>query len=212
MATLAARPRERLLATARRLFYTEGIHAVPVDRLVTEAGVTRATFYRHFPAKEDLVEAYLRTTDADLRAGVAKALDQANPQQSAAALLDLIGKVTCSAGFRGCHFINASAEYPNPDDPVRAAVAEHRAWFQDTVTRLAEQAGHPDPKYAGRVLVLLHDGALSAAELDDPKQVRKTVIRAGRELLGLPASTDRRDVRPPRTHRATPRRRRVSGS
>jgi AcrR family transcriptional regulator len=185
MATSALSPKERLLATARRLFYAEGIHAVPVDRLVTEAGVTRATFYRHFPAKEDLVEAYLRATDADLRDAVADALDKANPQQSATALLELIGQVTCSAGFRGCHFINASAEYPDPTDPVRVAVAEHRAWFQETVTRLAAQAGHPDPDHAGRVLVLLHDGALSAAELDDPQQVRDTVIRAGRELLGL---------------------------
>jgi AcrR family transcriptional regulator len=185
MATTASSPRERLLETARRLFYSEGIHTVPVDRLVTEAGVTRATFYRHFPAKEDLVEAYLRATDADLRAAVAVALDQADPRLSAAALLELIGQVTCSAGFRGCHFINAAAEYPDPADPVRAAVAEHRAWFQDTVTRLAEQTGYPDPDHAGRVLVLLHDGALSAAELDDPQQVRETVIRAGRDLLGL---------------------------
>jgi AcrR family transcriptional regulator len=180
-------PRERLLETARRLFYSEGIHTVPVDRLVTEAGVTRATFYRHFPAKEDLVEAYLRATDTDLRAAVGAALEQGTAQQAAAALLELIGQVTCSAGFRGCHFINASAEYPDPEDPVRVAVAEHRAWFQDTVTRLAERAGHADPDYAGRVLVLLHDGALSAADLDDPQQVRDTVIRAGRELLRLDA-------------------------
>jgi AcrR family transcriptional regulator len=183
--TTASSPRDRLLATARRLFYAEGIHTVPVDRLVTEANVTRATFYRHFPAKEDLVEAYLRATDADLRAAVAQALDRPDPRRAAAALLDLIGQVTCSAGFRGCHFINASAEYPDPADPVRVAVAEHRAWFQDTVTRLAGEAGHPDPDHAGRVLVLLHDGALSAAELDDPAQVRDTVVRAGRELLGL---------------------------
>ena len=187
MATTASSARERLLETARRLFYSEGIHTVPVDRLVTEAGVTRATFYRHFPAKEDLVEAYLRATDADLRAAVADALDQPSPQRGADALLELIGQVTCSAGFRGCHFINASAEYPDPADPVRIAVAEHRAWFQDTVTKLAAQAGHPDPDHAGRVLVLLHDGALSAAELDDPRQVRETVVRAGRELLGLKA-------------------------
>ena len=178
-------PKDRLLETARRLFYTEGIHTVPVDRLVTEAGVTRATFYRHFPAKEDLVEAYLRATDADLRTAVAEALDRGNPQESAAALLDLIGRTTCSAGFRGCHFINASAEYPDAADPIRVAVADHRAWFQETVTRLAERAGHPDPDHAGRVMVLLHDGALSAAELDDPEQVRETVVRAGRELLGL---------------------------
>jgi AcrR family transcriptional regulator len=185
MPDTALSPRDRLLETARRLFYTEGIHTVPVDRLVTEANVTRATFYRHFPAKEDLVEAYLRATDAELRAMVGKALDQGTPRDSAAALLELIGQVTCSAGFRGCHFINASAEYPNAEDPIRVAVAEHRAWFQDMVTRLAERAGHPDPDYAGRVLVLLHDGALSAAELDDPQQVRDTIIRAGRELLGL---------------------------
>jgi AcrR family transcriptional regulator len=178
-------PRERLLATARRLFYAEGIHSVPVDRLVTEAGVTRATFYRHFPAKEDLVEAYLRATDADLRSAVGVALDQPSPQEAAAALFELIGQTTCSAGFRGCHFINASAEYPDAADPVRVAVADHRTWFQETVTRLAGQAGHPDPEYAGRVLVLLHDGALSAAELDDPQEVRDTVIRAGHDLLGL---------------------------
>jgi len=181
----APSPRDRLLRTARRLFYAEGIHTVPVDRLITEAGVTRATFYRHFPAKEDLVEAYLRATDADLRTAVADALDRPKAATSAAALLDLIGQVTCSAGFRGCHFINASAEYPDAGHPVRGAVAEHREWFQETVTRLAEQVGHPDPDYAGRVLVLLHDGALSAAELDDPRQVRETVIRAGKDLLGL---------------------------
>jgi AcrR family transcriptional regulator len=180
-------PRDRLLETARRLFYTEGIHTVPVDRLVTEANVTRATFYRHFPAKEDLVEAYLRATDAELREAVASALDKGSPQEAAAALLELIGEVTCSAGFRGCHFINASAEYPDAQDPVRVAVAEHRAWFQETVTALAERAGHPDPDYAGRLLVLLHDGALSAAELDDPELVRRTVVRAGRELLNLDA-------------------------
>ncbi|WP_194895714.1 TetR/AcrR family transcriptional regulator [Catenulispora pinisilvae] len=185
MPNSAPSPRDRLLETARTLFYTEGIHTVPVDRLVTEANVTRATFYRHFPAKENLVEAYLRATDADLRAAVAVALDKGSPQEAATALLELIGQVTCSAGFRGCHFINASAEYPDPEDPIRAAVAEHRAWFQDTVTQLAGQARHPDPEYAGRVLVLLHDGALSAAELDDPQQVRETVIRAGRELLRL---------------------------
>lgn len=182
----ASRPRERLLETARRLFYTEGIHTVPVDRLVTEAEVTRATFYRHFPAKEALVEAYLRATDADLRAMVGEVLGgPGGPQQATVALLELIGQVTCSAGFRGCHFIDAAAEYPDPADPIRVAVADHRAWFQDTVTRLAERAGHPDPGYAGRVLVLLHDGALSAAELDDPQQVRDTVVRAGGDLLHL---------------------------
>lgn len=94
--------------------------------------------------------------------------------------------MTCAAGFRGCHFINAAAEYPNASDPVREAITDHRAWFQRTVTDLASRAGHPDPAYAGHVLVLLHDGALSGADLDDPEAVRTTVRRAGHDLLGLP--------------------------
>ncbi|MFJ2401316.1 TetR/AcrR family transcriptional regulator [Streptomyces xanthochromogenes] len=186
MSTTPPSPRERLLETASRLFYAEGIHTVPVDRLVTQADVTRATFYRHFPAKEDLVVAYLRATDARLRGAVETAVAQGAAEQGVSAVLDLIGETTCAAGFRGCHFVNAAAEYPDASDPVREAIAEHRAWFQQTVTELAARAGHPDPAYAGRVLVLLHDGALAGAQLDDPEAVRATVRRAGHDLLGLP--------------------------
>ncbi|WP_027006777.1 TetR/AcrR family transcriptional regulator [Conexibacter woesei] len=185
MAETEQKPRERLLSTARELFYGEGIHTVPVDRLVTEAGVTRATFYRHFPTKEHLVEAYLRATDADLRAAVDAAVAGSDPQASLAALLDLIGHTTNTPGFRGCHFINAAAEYPDPEDPVRVAIDDHRTWFQEVVTELAANVGHPDPVYAGHVLVLLHDGALAGAQLDDPRIVRTTVIRAARDLLGI---------------------------
>jgi AcrR family transcriptional regulator len=183
MSTPAASPRIRLLETARRLFYAEGIHAVGVDRLVTEAGVTRATFYRHFPAKEALVEAYLRATDADLRHAVDDAIAGDDPQQALRALLDLIGHTTNAPGFRGCHFINAAAEYPDAAHPVRIAIGEHRAWFQETVTGLAGRIGHPDPAEAGQILVLLHDGALAAAQLDDPEAVRRTVKNAALQLL-----------------------------
>lgn len=176
-------PRDRLLATARRLFYADGIHSVGVDRLVTEANVTRATFYRHFATKEALVEAYLRATDADLRTAVADALAGDDPQVALNALLDLIGHTTDAPGFRGCHFINAAAEYPDPHSPVRVAIDDHRAWFQRTVTELAAQLGHPDPVQAGQMLVILHDGALAAAQLDDRAAVRAAVKTAALQLL-----------------------------
>jgi AcrR family transcriptional regulator len=178
-------PRDRLLQTARRLFYAEGIHSVGVDRLVTEANVTRATFYRHFPTKEALVEAYLRATDSDLRTAVDQALAVDDPGAALGALLDLIGHTTNAPGFRGCHFINAAAEYPDSVHPVRVAIDDHRAWFQRTVTELAAQLGHPDPAEAGQMLVLLHDGALAAAQLDDPKAVRRAVRHAALKLLDV---------------------------
>ena len=183
MATDLDSPRERLLATASRLFYTEGIHAVGVDRLVREAGVTRATFYRHFPSKEDLVEAYLRAKDAELREAVDAAATSGTKEDALAAVFELVGTVTSTPEFRGCHFVNAAAEYPDPKDPVRVAIDDHRRWFFQTLIALARQAGHPDPKYAASVLVLLHDGTLAGADLDDPAAVRKTLRRAVGELL-----------------------------
>jgi AcrR family transcriptional regulator len=183
MSTAVLPPRERLLATARRLFYAEGIHSVGVDRLVAEAGVTRATFYRHFPTKEALVEAYLRATDDDLRTAVGAALAGDDPRRALDALLDLIGHTTNAPGFRGCHFINAAAEYPDASNPVRVAIRDHRDWFQQTVTELAATIGHPDPVQAGQMLVLLHDGALAAGQLDDPVAVRSAVKAAARALI-----------------------------
>lgn len=176
-------PRERLLETASRLFYAEGIHSVGVDRLVNEAGITRATFYRHFPTKEALIEAYLRATDDRLRANVDRAFTDRNPEQALEALLDLMDARTSALGFRGCEFINAAAEYPDDSHPVHIAVDTHRRWFRETVTELAAEMGHPDPQQAGEYLVLLHDGLLVAAELDDGDRARQAVRSAARQLL-----------------------------
>ncbi|PRY35614.1 TetR/AcrR family transcriptional regulator [Umezawaea tangerina] len=182
--TSALSPRDRLLETASRLFYAEGIHTVPVDRLVTEADVTRATFYRHFPSKEDLVVAYLRAVDEELRGLVKAAVDGGSVADAAVAVLDLAGEATRGAGFRGCHFINAAAEYPDPRHPVRTAVDDHRRWFHDVLVELATHAGHPEPGYAAAVLVLLHDGALQGGDLDNAAAVRATLRRAVRDFLG----------------------------
>jgi len=182
-------PRDRLLDTASGLFYSEGIHSVGVDRIVRDAGVTLATFYRHFPAKEALVEAYLRATDQRLRGNVQNALTDRDPRQALEALLDLIGQRTNAPGFRGCQFINAAAEYPDTAHPVHIAVDDHRAWFRKVVTQIAREIGHPDPDEAAEFLVLLHDGALVAAELDDPKAVRTAVKNAALRLLDPGAVT-----------------------
>jgi AcrR family transcriptional regulator len=75
-------PKDRLLATASRLFYAEGIHAVGVERLVSEAAVTRATFYRHYPTKDDLVAAYLAETSRQIRAAVDEARAGKPPREA----------------------------------------------------------------------------------------------------------------------------------
>ncbi|GAA1238682.1 TetR/AcrR family transcriptional regulator [Kitasatospora nipponensis] len=173
-----------MLATATRLFYTEGIHTVGVDRIVTEAGVTRATFYRHFPGKEDLVRCYIQEWDQRIRAELAQAV----PGLTAARLLPLLvtrlGQEMCGPGFRGCPFINASAEYPDPEHPVSQAITEHRAWLRGALVRLLGDAGVPEPERRADIVVLLRDGAMVGAALGDPAVVADRLAAAVAELVG----------------------------
>ncbi|RZS41290.1 TetR family transcriptional regulator [Herbihabitans rhizosphaerae] len=176
-------PRERLLATAARLFYAEGIHAVGVDRLAAEAGVTKATFYRHFPTKDDLVLAYIRAEDATIRGKIAGARELPAGEAIGAIFAGLAANA-CRPGFRGCPFINAAAEYPDAAHPVRRAIHEHRTWLRDTLAEILTAQGHPAPDVTARELTLLHDGALVAGYLADPRDVRETLHHAVQRIVG----------------------------
>ncbi len=185
--TAAVRPsaaRDRLLATASRTFYGEGIRGVGVDRIVTEAGVTRATFYRHFPGKDDLVVAYLRAIDVAVRARVGEVPEEPGAAADLVrAIAGGIGDELCSTGFRGCPFINAAAEFSDPASPVHRAVVEHRSWLAATVTRAFRTAGSRDAAEATRRFVMLRDGAMVAGYLGDAQAARTTLLAAVEDLL-----------------------------
>jgi AcrR family transcriptional regulator len=164
-----------------RLFYTEGVGRVGVDRIVSEAPVTRATFYRHFASKDDLVAACLKTADEHRRA--ATEAIAGSPADQLHAIAAGIGDELCSPGFRGCIFINAAAEYPDADSGPRQVIAEHRAWFAEHLRSLLEAAGHKQPDRAARHLVMLRDGAMVAGSLADPVAARETLVTGTDRLL-----------------------------
>jgi AcrR family transcriptional regulator len=174
-----APPRERLLRTAARLFYEAGIQSVGVDRLIAEARITKATFYRHFPTKDDLVRAYLEDRDRQIRTATdTLAAVISDPTAVLTALVAELGNQACAAGFRGCAFINAAAEYPDPDHPVRRAVDDHRRWFRSRLAELLRATGHPRPDTAAATLVLLRDGTMVGGYLDDPSRAATTLRAA----------------------------------
>jgi len=182
-ATLTEKPspaRDRLLRTASALFYAEGIRAVGVDRVLAEAAVTRATFYRHYPSKDDLVVAYLTVVDRAVRA-VAEAAPDGAPRLRA--VLGEMGETLCTTGFRGCAFINAAAEFADPESPVHRAVAAHRTWLAAMFARELGIAGQPDPDAAAAHLMMLRDGAMVAGYLADPSRARATLRRGLDEIL-----------------------------
>jgi AcrR family transcriptional regulator len=176
-----ARPSEarvRLLTTASRIFYAEGIHSVGVDRIVAEAKVTRATFYRHFPGKEDLVLAYLQGADQAIRGQVETAIAAGLPAGDAVrAVAASIAEGIRSPGFRGCAFLNAVAEYPDPAHPVHQAVLAHRQWFLDTILTLMSRIHETSAEPAAHHFVMLRDGAMAAGCLFDPELICETFLR-----------------------------------
>ncbi|MGW3312703.1 TetR/AcrR family transcriptional regulator [Streptomyces sp. NPDC001073] len=176
--------RERLLGTATRIFYAEGIHSVGVDRIIAEAQVTRATLYRHFKGKEELIVSYLQEADRGIRAQVEAArAGDLSAADKVRAVSRSIGEGIQSPGFRGCAFLNAAAEYPDPAHPVHQVVLAHRQWFLDTATQLLEEAGCVPSDAAGRHFVMLRDGAMAAGCLFDPTLICETFLHGVEGIL-----------------------------
>ncbi|MHA3700819.1 TetR/AcrR family transcriptional regulator [Jatrophihabitans sp. YIM 134969] len=177
--------RDRILTTADRLFYGEGIQAVGVQRVVEEAEVTRVTFYRHFPSKDDLVLAYLDARAKRAHAAVGRILEAhaGDPRRA----LEVWAQAVVDDGvideYRGCTFVNAAAEYGDGQHPVRRAAIAQRTWVKDTTAQLLREAGHPDPDAAARTLLALRTGFVFAAGLEDPPEGARDFLAACRRVV-----------------------------
>lgn len=171
--TPSSAARDRILDTASRLFYARGLRAVGVDTIIAESGVAKATFYKHFPAKDDLIAAYLDRVDAVWTGQLHAAAEAAGPAP-ADQLVGIFGALESACrrdGYRGCGFINAAAESA-PGTAAHDRTVAHKqnvlAWLRE----LAADAGAAHPEGLARSLALLLDGALSTGALDaDPEAV-----------------------------------------
>ena len=175
--------RQRLLDAATDLFYSEGIHAVGVDRIIERAEVTRATMYKQFDGKEGLVLAYLRGEDEGLRALFAQAgAASSDPDVLLELVIAGIEQDIRERHTRGCPFINAAAEYPD-EGPVRDLIDDHREWFRGTLEQLAAAAGLDAPAEVAASLVLLRDAALVGGYLDGQDRVAPAFARTARGVI-----------------------------
>ncbi|MBO0897511.1 TetR/AcrR family transcriptional regulator [Arthrobacter sunyaminii] len=181
---MAASPpvRTRILDAAALLFYTEGIRAVSADRIIAAAETTKVTFYRYFRTKEELVVAYLQAQSERIREAAGHL--SPDPCTGLLELAEAMGAQACVPGFRGCPFINAAAEYPDPASPVRAVVLEHRQWLHAEVSGRLAQLGAADPDSLADQLLMLRDGAMVHGYVADPAGVAGALVSGGRAILG----------------------------
>src|SRR6202158_5923305 len=167
----------RILETADRLFYLQGIRAVGVDTIAAEIGISKRTLYNHFPSKDALIAAYL--------AGRFKQVPASDkpPIEQILGTFDRLERGFAAKGFRGCPFVNAVAELGAEDRSVKKiAIAfkeSRRLWFRDLLMQL-EVA---DPEGLATQLTLLVDGSIAQDLVRDDPSMARAAKDAARVLL-----------------------------
>ena len=184
----AAKPsavRDRILMTASRLFYRNGIHAVGVDLVVEESGIAKTSLYRHFGNKDGLVAAFLEAEDADFwRQWDAIATQHAaNPAAELEAYLDWMETRLKRPGYRGCPQLNVVAELANPKHPARRVAVEHKERMRRRLTDIAERMKLQRPESVGAQLALAFDGAFMSAPLGSGARMAVTLRESVHALI-----------------------------
>jgi AcrR family transcriptional regulator len=185
---------ERILETADRLFYGQGIRAVGVDTIAAEIGISKRTLYNYYPSKDALIVAYLSRRSVPL---------EASDQPPAEQILGWFDRLECwaaSGAFRGCPFVNAVAELGEAN-PTTTEIAidfkeQRRLWLREALTRLAVA----DPDGLATQLAILVDGGVAAALVRGDPAMLRAAKAAARTLLtaaGVQTGTPHLSIPPP---------------
>jgi len=161
--------RERILAAAYELFSRRAIRDVGIDEVIERAGVAKATLYRHFPSKDDLVIAFLERREERWTVAWVEAEARrrgSTPEDQLLAIFELFDEWFRRDDFEACSFVNVLLEM-GPAHPVGQASVRHLATIRSVVRRLAEEAELRDPDSFARSWHILMKGSIvSAAEGD----------------------------------------------
>lgn len=162
MNRITAPKREHLLEVATVLFHRYGYHAVGLDRILEEAGVSRPTLFKHFPNKDALIVTALKRRDLQARERFFGALRE-HPgtfRERIAHMFDLLEVWVRRPDFTGCLFINATAEFADHRDPIHQAAKAHKDAYRAFIESLAVEAGVRDPAALAEQLMMLVDGLI----------------------------------------------------
>ncbi|MFF1924714.1 TetR/AcrR family transcriptional regulator [Streptomyces sp. NPDC058221] len=155
----------RIVAAAEELFYNRGITAVGVDLIAEHSGVTKRTLYNRFGSKDHLVATYLAGRDQRWRSLVRAAVDACGtPAEAVIAPFEAL-RTWSGTNSRGCAFINALAELPDPSHPAYRIAANQKLWLLDLFQELAAAAGCSNPPTLATQLLVLHEGAVATQPL-----------------------------------------------
>jgi AcrR family transcriptional regulator len=177
--------RSKILDAAARLFYRQGIRTVSVDTVAEAASVTKVTVYKHFRSKDNLIASCLHMLDERFSAWFVAQVESStvDPEARLLAVFDVFDRWFHQRSFRGCAFINATVELADPTHPAHSAVVAHkdrmRVYFRD----LAVAAGVADPDTISEQWMLLTEGAIVTALVEDDRDAGQRAGKAAKSLL-----------------------------
>jgi AcrR family transcriptional regulator len=190
-------PRDRVLRTAGELFYEHGYHAVGIDLIIEQAGVAKATLYRHFPTKDQLIAAHLDRANTRFWEWFDASIDTAAPAiQALMGLFDAVASLATSPACLGCTFQVTAAEFPDTSHPGHAVALAHKQAARLRLRELAVSAGARQPDELADGLLLLMDGAFASTRMFGQDNPGSRVGRVARTLIAAhvtnrsPASSD----------------------
>jgi AcrR family transcriptional regulator len=178
--------RQRILETADRLFYQEGLRAVGIDRIISEAGVAKMSLYKHFPSKDDLILAVLKHREESVLAYFRSALERHGKKLKNrlraffAALKDFFE----SPGFRGCPFQNAVVELADLAHPGAAFARGHKQRFSEFLRGLVEETVGKAAAKAAPAVAILVEGAIMTAVIQGDSAAADVACDAALKLVG----------------------------
>ncbi|MGD8204314.1 TetR/AcrR family transcriptional regulator [Pantoea sp. FN0305] len=176
---------EKILETAERLIYQNGIHATGMDLLVRSSGVARKSIYRYFATKDDVAAAALNARDERwMQWFIMECNKGTSPQERILNMFTVLKGWFESDGFRGCAFINTAGEVGDPDDPVRQIAKLHKQKLMDYTLELTRQLNIEQPLALARQLLILTEGAITmsyvmgdASAADSAKDVAHLLLK-----------------------------------
>lgn len=166
--------RERILEVASELFFKQGYHQTGINQIIADSGVAKASFYSHFPSKEDLAVAYVQASAMKTMQFVDTHISETNdPVECYLSFINFIHDFLLETDYRGCNYTNIAREFPGPDSRVRLEVARFENDYRSALLEVVEKLYASDPeKYGNAPLTaqaladryyLILEGAISSA-------------------------------------------------
>ena len=153
--------RQKLIDAAAKRFYRDGFRNVGIDQILSDVGISKTAFYKHFECKEDLVLAALDDRTRWMQITFLEMVRQRGGESGGGqlrALFDVVHEIIRSDDFQGCIFVNVAMEFPLQHDPAHVAAARSKQAMEDLVAEMATQAGAANPRGLAQELCLVMEG------------------------------------------------------